>query len=157
MKTETALRFHLISVRMTAIAKERATHAEEKMEKVTSIHGQSPEDSVPCHRDACMSLLIAAPIMIPRRLNQSRSSSAGGWLIKMWYICTTGRHSIGGKIIHRKMDESENHIKQDSPDSERQVLCIFCHMWTLTFNVSCVCMYFQMCVCTCNFFACLCI
>lgn len=119
------------------------------MEKVTSIHGQSPEDSVSCRRDAYMSLLIAAPITIPRRLNQSRSSPAGGWLIKMWYICTMGCHSTGKKGLF--IGKWMNNIKQDSPDSERQVLSIFCHMWTLAFNVSCVCMYFQMCIHTCIF------
>lgn len=39
MKTEPTLRAPLVSVRMTATGKERATrHAEEKMGKVTSIH-----------------------------------------------------------------------------------------------------------------------
>lgn len=39
MKTEPTLRAHLVSVRMTATGKERATrHAEEKMGKVTSTH-----------------------------------------------------------------------------------------------------------------------
>lgn len=96
-----------------------------------------------------MSTLIAAPITIPRKLNQS----IGRWLVNKNVVHMHNGMSLHLKkrIIHRKMDEPENHIKQDSPDSERQVLHIFCCMWTLAFNVSCVCMYFQMCVCTCDF------
>lgn len=49
------------------------------------------------------------------------------------------------------MDEFENYIKQESLDSERQVLHGLSHMWTLAFNFSCVCMYFHMCVCMQSF------
>jgi hypothetical protein len=36
------------------------------------------------------------------------------------------------------MDESEKYVKQDNPDSKRQTLHVFSHMWTLAFNFSCV-------------------
>jgi hypothetical protein len=41
----------------------------------------------------------------------------------------------GNHVICRKMDETgDHHVKQTKPDSERQTLCVFSHMWNLDFS-----------------------
>lgn len=57
-------------------------------DSATVLPGIYPEDCIPCHRDTCSSISIAALFTIAGKRRQLRCPTAGDWVRKMWYINT---------------------------------------------------------------------
>jgi hypothetical protein len=50
--------------------------------------GIYPRDAPTTNKDTCSTMFIAALFIISRRWKQPRYPSMGGWIQKIWYICT---------------------------------------------------------------------